>query len=129
MVFSADKRFADGRAPRKLQWLSDRGSIYRAQLTRDTARMLNMDPCYTAAYSPSSNGMAEAFVATMKRDYVYTSDCYDADTVLRMLPEWFEDYNSQAPHSALGMMSPKLFLHQHGPVLGFQLIRPGLFPI
>ncbi len=29
----------------------DRGSIYRAQLTRDTARMLNMEPCYTAAYS------------------------------------------------------------------------------
>lgn len=116
MIFSADKRFANGRAPRKLQWLSDRGSIYRAQLTRDTARMLNMEPCYTAAYSPSSNGMAEAFVATMKRDYVYTSDCYDADTVLRMLPEWFEDYNSQAPHSALGMMSPREFIEKNNCV-------------
>ncbi len=56
--------------------------------------------------------MAEAFVATMKRDYVYTSDCYDADSVIRMLPEWFEDYNSQAPHSALGMMSPREFIEK-----------------
>ena len=24
-----------------------------------------------------------------------------------MLPGWFEDYNSEAPHSALQMMSPK----------------------
>jgi putative transposase len=52
----------------------------------------------------------------MKRDYVYTSDCYDADTVLRMLPEWFEDYNSQAPHSALGMMSPREFIEKNNCV-------------
>jgi putative transposase len=116
MIFSADKRFTDGRAPRKLQWLSDRGSIYRAQLTRDTARILNMEPCCAAAYSPSSNGMAEAFLATMKRDYVYTSDCYDADTVISMLAEWFEDYNSQTPHSALGMMSPREFIDKNNCV-------------
>ena len=112
MIFSVDKRFDGGRAPRKIQWLSDRGSIYRAQLARDTARMLNLEPCYTAAYSPSSNGMAESFVGTMKRDYVYTSDCYDADRVLKMLPGWFEDYNSEAPHSALHMMSPREFIEK-----------------
>lgn len=110
MIFSVDKRFPAGRAPRKIQWLSDRGSIYRAQLTRETARMINLEPCFTAAYSPSSNGVAEAFVGAMKRDYVYVNDCYDADSVLRMLPEWFEDYNTVAPHSALQMMSPREFI-------------------
>jgi putative transposase len=116
MIFSVDKRFPSGRAPRKIQWLSDRGSIYRAHLTRDTARMLNLESCYTAAYSPSSNGMAEALVGTIKRDYVYTSDCYDAETVLKMLPEWFEDYNSEAPHSALQMMSPREFIGKNNSV-------------
>jgi putative transposase len=116
MIFSVDKRFPKGRAPRRIQWLTDRGSIYRAQLTRDTARTINLEPCYTAAYSPSSNGMAEAFVGTMKRDYVYTSDCYDADTVLKLLPGWFEDYNSQAPHSALKMMSPREFIDKNNCV-------------
>jgi putative transposase len=50
--------------------------------------------------------MSEAFVGTLKRDYVYTNDCFDTDTVLKILPEWFKDYNEQAPHSGLGMMSP-----------------------
>ncbi|MBT3980281.1 MAG: transposase, partial [Bacteriovoracaceae bacterium] len=26
--------------------------------------------------------------------------------VLKMLPEWFKDYNCVAPHSGLGMKSP-----------------------
>lgn len=46
------------------------------------------------------------FVGTLKRDYVYVSDCYDADTVIDMLPDWIADYNSEAPHSGLNMMSP-----------------------
>jgi putative transposase len=50
--------------------------------------------------------MSEAFVNTLKRDYVYTNDCFDADTVLKMLPGWIEDYNNIAPHSGLGMQSP-----------------------
>jgi len=116
MIFSVDKRFPGKRAPRTIQWLSDRGSIYRAEMVRDTARMLNLESCYTAAYSPSSNGMAEAFVGTIKRDYVYTSDCCDADEVLRMLPEWIEDYNSSAPHSALQMMSPREFIGKNSTV-------------
>ena len=49
--------------------------------------------------------MSEAFVGSLKRDYVYTNDCFDADTVLKILPGWFKDYNEEAPHSGLGMMS------------------------
>ncbi len=116
MIFSADKRFPGGRAPRKIEWLTDRGSIYRAQLVRDTARTLNLECCYTAAYSPASNGMAEAFVGTIKRDYVYVNDCYDAESVMKMLPEWFEDYNTVAPHSALKMMSPCEFIGKNNCV-------------
>ena len=58
------------------------------------------------AYSPESNGMAEALVKTIKRDYVYTSDCVSPDVVLGMISAWFKDYNESAPHSALGMLSP-----------------------
>lgn len=53
--------------------------------------------------------MAESFVATFKRDYVYVNDCVDAEWVLAQLPAWFADYNEQAPHSALGMRSPNEF--------------------
>ena len=50
--------------------------------------------------------MSEAFVATIKRDYVYTSDCRDALTVRKLFKKWIGDYNNVAPHSGLGMKSP-----------------------
>ena len=106
MIQSVDARFEGGKTLRDIQWLSDRGSIYRALDTKQLGRDLGLTCCFTAAYSPQSNGMSEAFVGTLKRDYVYTSDCFDADAVLEMLPGWFKDYNEEAPHSGLGMMSP-----------------------
>lgn len=107
MMKSVEKRFGLMlRCPREIQWLSDRGAIYRAKSVKELSVHLNLKCCYTRAYSPESNGMAEAFVKTMKRDYVYQSDCDSAETVLNLLPEWFADYNHVAPHSALGMRSP-----------------------
>ena len=106
MLMSVEKRFGIAHAPRQIQWLSDRGGIYRAHLTKQIARQLNLKSCFTAPHSPESNGMSEAFVGTIKRDYVYVSDCYDAKTVLELLPVWIEDYNNVAPHSGLGMKSP-----------------------
>lgn len=107
MIQAVEKRFgATLRCPREIQWLSDRGSIYRARSVKKLASEMNLKCCYTRAYSPESNGMAESFVKTIKRDYVYQADCDSAETVLRLLPEWFADYNNIAPHSALGMQSP-----------------------
>ncbi len=58
------------------------------------------------AYSPESNGLAEAFIGTFKRDYVNGAERRDAETVLAQLGAWIDDYNTQAPHLALGMRSP-----------------------
>ena len=46
--------------------------------------------------------MSEAFVATIKRDYVYTSDCKDVH-VMKLFKNWIRDYNNVAPHSGLGI--------------------------
>ncbi len=100
-------RFNAPRAPRKLEWLTDRGSIYKSKETQAMAHGLNLKPCYTAAYSPASNGIAEAFVGTIKRDYVHVSDCVSADWVIDQIPKWIEDYNENAPHAALAMRSPR----------------------
>lgn len=109
MLQSVVNRFGEAKTPRKIQWLTDRGTIYRANITRAAANQLGLLTCYTAPYCPSSNGMAEAFVHTIKRDYAYLADLKDAKTTLEMLPEWFADYNNVAPHSALSMMSPAEF--------------------
>ena len=106
MIASVEKRFNSTRAPRVIQFLTDRGAIYRASETKSIGLSLNLQSCFTMAYSPESNGMAEALVKTIKRDYVYANDCIDPETVLEMLPNWIKDYNENAPHSALGMLSP-----------------------
>ena len=61
------------RAPQPVQWLSDNGSIFAAHRTIEIAVALNLVPCFTPVESPESNGMAEAFVKTFKRDYVRVS--------------------------------------------------------
>ena len=106
MIKAIDDRFNTNKVPRQIEFLTDRGSIYRAKETVYLARYLGLKSCFTAPHSPQSNGMAEAFVRTIKRDYVYTSDCDCAGNVLKMLKEWIYDYNHNAPHSGLGMKSP-----------------------
>lgn len=92
-----------------VQWLSDNGGIYTALETLIAAEKLGLAPITTPAYSPQSNGMSEAFVNTLKRDYVEGAMLWDAQSVLREVPGWFEDYNQRAPHSALNMLSPRQY--------------------
>lgn len=106
MVMAVESRFNTTKTGRQIEFLSDRGSIYRAYNVQMLARTLGLKSCFTAAYSPESNGMSEAFVNTFKRDYVYVNDCESASAVLSMIDDWFKDYNYEAPHSALGMKSP-----------------------
>jgi putative transposase len=98
--------------PITIEWLSDNGGPYTSLETVCYARELGFKPITTPAYSPESNGMAEAFVNTIKRDYVGGSDLSDAGTVMAQLPAWLEDYNRVAPHSALRGLSPLEFRMQ-----------------
>lgn len=100
------------KTPIEIQWLSDNGGPYVSFETVLYARDLGFKPITTPAYSPQSNGMAEAFVNTIKRDYVSQADLTDPDTVIRQLPGWIADYNELAPHSGLRDLSPKEFRAQ-----------------
>ena len=54
--------------------------------------------------------MSEAFVKTLKRDYVHVTPLPDAQTVLGLIGIWIEDYNDNHPHSGLKMRSPREFI-------------------
>ena len=108
MAEAIEARFGPvDRVPEKVQWLSDNGPAYISHDTQNFARMMGMDVCTTPYYSPESNGMAESFVKTFKRDYVHMNPLNDAGTVLEKIPEWFRDYNEFHPHKGLKMKSPK----------------------
>ncbi len=101
------QRFGVGRRPDgPIQFLSDNGSIYTALDTICTAERLNLEPITTPKASPQSNGMSEAFVNTLKRDYVSGADRSEAAALLDQVAPWIDDYNAIAPHSALGYRSP-----------------------
>jgi transposase InsO family protein len=100
-------RFGGGQRPdAPIQWLSDNGSMYTALDTICVAERLNLAPITTPAASPQSNGMAEALVNTLRRDYIIGADLASASRVLDQVPAWLADYNGVAPHSALGFRSP-----------------------
>jgi len=109
MAESVEQRFGAEalRTPHPVEWLSDNGPPYTALETRDFGEKLGLLVCTTPAYSPESNGMAESFVKTFKRDYVYVNELHDAASVMRQLAGWFEDYNEVHPHKGLRMQSPR----------------------
>lgn len=80
---------------------------YTAYETCDFGRRLGLLIRTTPAYSPESNGMAECFVKSFKRDYVYLAKLESAESVLGQLQGWFNHYNDVHPHKGLRMQSPR----------------------
>ena len=111
MVAAVEHRFGPvNRLPRTVEWLTDNGPGYVAAETRRFAREIGLEPRTTPFGSPQSNGMAEAFVRTMRRDYVRVSSVPDAEAVLRQLPGWLAHYNEVHPRKALGYRAPREFI-------------------
>jgi putative transposase len=109
MLAAVEQRFGADLPGQPIEWLSDNGSAYIALQTRSFARDLGLKPINTPVSSPQSNGMAESFVKTIKRDYVATMPKPDAPTAIRNLAAAFEHYNESHPHSALRFRSPREF--------------------
>ncbi len=108
MALAVENRFGPLKSvPHVIEWLSDNGPAYASHETRAFARLIGLEPCTTPYCSPESNGMAEAFIKTFKRDYVSLYDCRTPVDILEKLPEWFDDYNEYHPHKGLAMRSPR----------------------
>lgn len=109
MAMTVEARFSGTHTAHPVEWLTDNGPPYTAHETRAFGAASGLLVRNTPSYSPESNGMAEAFVKTFKRDYVYLADLPDARAVLAQLPAWFADYNEHHPHKGLNMLSPRQF--------------------
>jgi putative transposase len=110
MLQAVETRF-DGalKADNEIEWLSDNGSCYIADETLTFSQRIGLKPVTTPVRSPQSNGMAESFVKTMKRDYVSWMPKPDVRTALQNLAIAFDHYNESHPHSALKYHSPRQF--------------------
>ncbi len=79
-----------------IEWLTDNDSPYVARERRSFANEIGLVPLTTAIKQSQSNGMAESFVKAFKRD------CLQLEVA-------FTHYNEVHPHSALKMLSPRLY--------------------
>lgn len=70
------------RVPEQIEWCTDNRSFYTARNTRAFARGIRLIPRTPPVSSPQSNGMAEGFVRTPKRDYVRVNPRPDAQSVI-----------------------------------------------
>lgn len=112
LIEAEEKRFGTVEAvptDHRLEFLTDNGGACIAADTRAMARSLGLVPVNTPVCSPQSNGIAESFVNTFKRDYVARMDLRDATTVMAQLSAAFEHFNEVHPHSSLKMRSPREF--------------------
>jgi len=116
MTAAVRQRFGAGRPAERLEWLSDNGSPYTAWATVAHAERLGLTPITTPAVSPESNGMAEAWVRTLRRDYLEEADLRSAAVVLTQVPRWITDYNTERPHSALGYRPPTRYREERAKV-------------
>jgi len=112
MLGAVEKRFGRQLPTESLEWLTDNGSAYRAHETRAFARLLGLEPCTTAVRSPESNGIAESFVKTIKRDYISIMPKPDSQAAVMNLAVAFSHYNEHHPHSALGYRSPREYIRR-----------------
>ncbi|HBY5214943.1 TPA: IS3 family transposase, partial [Klebsiella pneumoniae] len=87
MLGAVERRFGNELPASPVEWLTDNGSCYRANETRQFARMLGLEPKNTAVRSPESNGIAESFVKTIKRDYISIMPKPDGLTAAKNLAE------------------------------------------
>lgn len=116
-------RFGPARArARGIECLSDNGPEYTSGPFRACLEGLGLVACRTPCRSPESNGIAERFFGSLKRDYVYQSVVETRADIERQVPGWIQDYNEVAPHSALGMRVPAQFYREW-------MVKIGLTPV
>ena len=95
-----------------IEFLSDNGPEYGCHRLRGLLREFKMEICRTPRRSPESNGIAERFFGTLKKDYVYQGELENFAEIGRKMEGWIRDYNEVAPHSALGMKAPAKYYNE-----------------
>ena len=109
MVATVEHRYGQvKRVPEPIECLTDNGSCCTARDIRALARDIGLVPRTTPVSSPQSNGMAEALVRTLKRDYVHVYPRPDARTVIEQLPGWFAHYEDVHPHRFALSITPRI---------------------
>lgn len=86
--------------------MTDNAPGYTAHCFRQALTSMGVRHVRTRPYRPQTNGKAERFIQTAKREWAYAR-AYRSSTVrTAMLPGFIRRYNCRRPHRALGNTTP-----------------------
>ena len=88
------------------QVMSDNGSPYMSWAWHDACEELAVEHIRTRPYRPQTNGKAERFIQTLKREWAYERPYRSAAARAKALGPWLRHYNHHRPHGSLGDQSP-----------------------
>jgi len=102
--------FFDARGVRVRRVLTDNGTGYRGPLYAKAATTLGIRHTRTKPYHPWTNGRAEAFIGTIKRECLYVGTLWNEDERGLAIALYLAYYNGERPHTALGGLPPLRWL-------------------
>ncbi len=97
--------------------LTDNGSCYIAKRFVATCRRLGLRAARTRPYRPQTNGKAERFIQTLKREWAYRWIYKNSTQRKQRLPLYLHFYNFHRQHQSLGDLPPISRLPQLNNVL------------
>lgn len=86
--------------------MTDNGGCYRSHRFRRALEAIGARHIFTRPYRPQTNGKAERFIQTAKRNWAYAR-AYRSSAIRTLALEGFLNrYNRRRPHRALGNQTP-----------------------
>lgn len=90
--------------------MTDNGSGYRSKLFRGVLEARGARQILTRPYTPRTNGKAERFIQTCKRDWAYARPYRRSEARTAALAAFLCFYNCHRPHWGIGRKTPQLRL-------------------
>jgi transposase InsO family protein len=106
--------FFDARGIRVRRLLSDNGNGYVAHAFRDACAGLGIRHTRIQPRHPWTNGRVEAFNGTIQRECLYAQHFTSEEERALAVALFVAYYNAERPHTALGGLSPELWLRAQG---------------
>jgi transposase InsO family protein len=92
--------------------MTDNGSAYRSRHWGQACGGLGLRHIRTRPYTPRTNGKAERFIQTCKREWAYVRPYRHSTERTAALATFLCFYNSRRPHWGIGRKTPQLRLRE-----------------
>ncbi len=86
--------------------MTDHGGCYVSHAFRRALKTLHVRHIRTRPYTPQTNGKAERFIQTAKREWAYARAYRSSSARELALPGFLNRYNRRRPHRGIGNRTP-----------------------